>query len=133
MGCQKGIAKAIVDKGADYIFSLKGNQPNLHREVLDAFDAETCAMLAQELESYAETVDKGHGRSEVRRVWLQRMSRGSLRRRSGTAWRRWCWSKRSERGVTSCERQAYISSLTVSATKLGAKVRGHWHVGQAPR
>ena len=46
MGCQKGIAKAIVDKDADYIFGLKGNQPSLHREVLDAFDAAACASLA---------------------------------------------------------------------------------------
>lgn len=33
MGCQKGIAKAIVDNGADYIFGLKSNQPSLHKEV----------------------------------------------------------------------------------------------------
>ena len=71
MGCQKGIAKAIVDKGAHYIFGLKGNHPSLHREVLDAFDAETCAALAREAGSYAVTVDKGHGRNEVRRVWVR--------------------------------------------------------------
>ena len=72
MGCQKGIAKAIVDKGAHHIFGLKGNHPSLHREVLDAFDSETCAALAREAGSYAVTVDKGHGRNEVRRVWVQR-------------------------------------------------------------
>src|SRR5690606_40099678 len=38
MGCQRGIAKAIVDNGADYIFGLKSNQPSLHKEVLEAFD-----------------------------------------------------------------------------------------------
>jgi hypothetical protein len=78
--------------------------------VLDAFDAETCAMLAQELESYAETVE-----------W------------DGLASLVLVEAERTRRGVTSCERRAYISSLTVSATELGAKVRGHWHVGQAPR
>ncbi len=33
MGCQKEIAKQIVDQGGDYVFSLKGNQGNLHKEV----------------------------------------------------------------------------------------------------
>ena len=37
-GCQKGIAKAIVDKNADHIFVLKSNQPSLHAEVLASFD-----------------------------------------------------------------------------------------------
>jgi len=36
IGCQKGIAKAIVDKGARYIFGLKANQPSLHDDVLGA-------------------------------------------------------------------------------------------------
>src|SRR3990167_7917514 len=30
MGCQKGIAQAIVDKSADYVLGLKGNQGTLH-------------------------------------------------------------------------------------------------------
>ena len=33
MGCQKNIAKTIVDKGADYVLSLKGNQGRLHDNV----------------------------------------------------------------------------------------------------
>jgi predicted transposase YbfD/YdcC len=33
MGCQKEIAKQIVEQEADYLFSLKGNQGNLHKEV----------------------------------------------------------------------------------------------------
>ena len=68
MGCQKGIAKAIVDKGADYIFGLKGNPPHLHAEVLEAFDDSRLARLSEDITSYVETADKGHGRNEVRRV-----------------------------------------------------------------
>ena len=33
MGCQKKIAKQIVKQGADYVFSLKGNQGNLLKDV----------------------------------------------------------------------------------------------------
>lgn len=130
IGCQKGIAKAIVDKGADYIFGLKSNQPSLHKEVLDAFDEATRARLAQDARSYVETADKGHGRSEVRRVWVEH----------DVAWlaQSEAWpnlrslilveAERTRRGVTSCERRAYISSCDEPAAALAAKVRGHWHV-----
>jgi predicted transposase YbfD/YdcC len=37
-------------------------------------------------------------------------------------------AERTRRGVTSCERRAHISSLAASADKIGAKVRGYWHV-----
>ena len=33
MGCQREIARKIVDNGADYVLSLKGNQTTLHDEV----------------------------------------------------------------------------------------------------
>ena len=33
MGCQKDIAKTIIDKGGDYVLSLKGNQGNMHEQV----------------------------------------------------------------------------------------------------
>src|SRR5690606_19233123 len=59
IGCQRGIAKAIVDKGADYMFGLKSNQPSLHKEVLEAFDAATLARLSQDSRSYVESADKG--------------------------------------------------------------------------
>jgi predicted transposase YbfD/YdcC len=130
MGCQKGIAKAIMDKGADYIFGLKGNQPSLHGEVLAAFDAETCATLEREPGTYAVTVDKGHGRNEVRRVWVQRDISWLAKTKewAGLSSLVLVEAERTRRGVTSCERRAYISSLAVSAEELGAKVRGHWHV-----
>jgi len=121
MGCQKGIAKAIVEKGADCIFGLKGNQPSLHAEVLEAFDSARLARLSEDSASYDETADKGHGRNEIRRVWVER----------DVAWlsRSDAWpGLRSRRGVTSCERRAYISSCDAPAGVLAAKVRGHWHV-----
>jgi predicted transposase YbfD/YdcC len=130
MGCQRGIAKAIVDKGADYIFGLKSNQPSLHKEVLEAFDEATLARLSRDARNYVETSDKGHGRNEVRRVWVQR----------DVSWleRSEAWPKlqslilveaeRTRRGETSCERRAYISSCDEPADVLAAKVRGHWHV-----
>ena len=38
MGTQTAIAEQIVERGGDYVLSLKGNQPNLHQDVVQLFD-----------------------------------------------------------------------------------------------
>jgi len=55
MGCQKKIAKLIIEKKADYILSLKGNQGNLHDDVRTYF--ESSFRLKQPL--FHLTVDAG--------------------------------------------------------------------------
>lgn len=62
MGCQYNIANKIVDKGADYIFSLKGNQGSLSEDVTLYFNAST---NKKALSDHAD-FNKGHGRLETR-------------------------------------------------------------------
>lgn len=38
MGCQKEIAKQIQNQKADYVLAVKGNQHNLHAEMINFFD-----------------------------------------------------------------------------------------------
>ena len=38
MHCQKETAQAICDKGADYVLTVKGNQPTLHEEIQKCFE-----------------------------------------------------------------------------------------------
>jgi predicted transposase YbfD/YdcC len=64
MGCQKAIAGKIIDKGGDYLLALKGNQSNLHDDVRLHFEQTAPASLARMTRD--ESVDKGHGRIEVR-------------------------------------------------------------------
>ena len=129
MGCQKGIARQIVDKGADYIFGLKQNQPSLHDEVLSAFDDATLERLRRSGD-YAEQADKGHGRLEMRRIWVERDVSWLGRSEAWPGLRTLILveSERTRRGVTSCERRTYISSSNETASALASKVRGHWHV-----
>jgi predicted transposase YbfD/YdcC len=68
MGCQKSITQKIVDKGGDYLIALKGNQESLHDDVKLHFEQPTLEAKATML--CAETIDKGHGRIEVRRCRL---------------------------------------------------------------
>ncbi|WP_442880187.1 ISAs1 family transposase [Aurantimonas sp. A2-1-M11] len=67
MGAQRSIATKIIDKKADYIIALKGNQGTLHKDV-KLFCAEQQASSFQDTAtSRFETVDGDHGRIETRR------------------------------------------------------------------
>src|SRR3984893_1634903 len=66
MGCQRQIAERIVDKKADYVLALKGNQGPL-REDVEVFAAEQKANGFKDTKvSRHETVDGAHGRIEAR-------------------------------------------------------------------
>lgn len=72
LNCQMETAKAILDQRADYLLTLKGNHPLLHDDVVELFD--TPADDVQKGAHYvfphdqAKTVDKGHGRIEIRQA-----------------------------------------------------------------
>ena len=120
MGCQKAIAKEVRAQGADYLFGLKKNQPSLHKEVIEAFDAETCGALKKDSERYHEAGDKGHGRSETRRTWVLQdvewltMSDDWKDLKSLVL----VESERTRKGETTVERRAYISSLFAPADRM---------------
>jgi predicted transposase YbfD/YdcC len=69
MGCQKGIAKLIIDKEADYILALKGNHGNLYEDVKFFFEDALKNGFGEFKYQYHETIDNDHGRIEIRRYW----------------------------------------------------------------
>jgi predicted transposase YbfD/YdcC len=70
MGCQQEIAKQIVNQGADYVLSLKENQPTLYQDVVSIFQkAEQCKYKNMQHKQKLEKI-KGHGRVEKRRYTL---------------------------------------------------------------
>ena len=66
MGTQTAIADAIIDKGADYILSLKENQKTLYNDVKLYLDDIRKEKNILESDNYFKTVEKGHGRIETR-------------------------------------------------------------------
>ena len=63
MGCQRAIAQKIIDKKADYVLALKGNQGTLCEDV-EVFVAEQKTRNFQDTKiSRHETVDGDHGRA----------------------------------------------------------------------
>ena len=66
MGTQTDIAKSIIDHKADYILSLKENQKTLYNDVKLYLDDIYQEKRLLETENYYRTVEKGHGRFEIR-------------------------------------------------------------------
>ena len=130
MGCQRSIAKAIRDKGADYVLSLKGNQGTLKEDVEQFFQhAQSYTFDGIDFD-YHKTFDKDHGRLEVRECWCV----------SDLEWldkkQNWAGlntigmvkSHRTINGKTAVTVRYYISSLEMNAKLLGSAVRQHWGI-----
>jgi predicted transposase YbfD/YdcC len=130
MGCQRDIAQKIVDKRADYVLALKGNQGAL-REDVEVFVAEQKAAGFRHTRiSQDETIDADHGRIETRTTtvihdvaWLQERHR---------------WpglnavviveSTRETADKIERETRFYLTSLGLPASLLGPIVRSHWAI-----
>lgn len=70
MGCQKDIAKKIVEQGANYVLSLKENQPNLYQDVTSIFKLANECKYKKILNQRKMEKIKNHGRVETRRYTL---------------------------------------------------------------
>jgi len=69
LGCQKAITQTIRDEKADYVLQVKENQGHLYQDIHDWFaytDQHPSAAIDR---TYHETVNKAHGRIEIRRCW----------------------------------------------------------------
>lgn len=69
MGCQKEIAQEIINKEADYVLSLKDNQPSLHQAVASIFDqGKETTYAGMMYQCKIEKLRSGeHGRIETRK------------------------------------------------------------------
>lgn len=131
MGCQREIVKQVIEQEADYVISLKGNQGNLHKAVEDYFVwAAKIKFRALEFD-YCETVEKGHGRIEVRRCWVTE-DVDWLAENKDWAGLKSIVMVEAEREVSgkevSCERRYFISSLSANAKESLRAVGSHWQI-----
>jgi predicted transposase YbfD/YdcC len=128
MGCQKNIAKEIKEADADYVLALKGNQGQTHAEVKSYLD-DAIARGAKGL-AFVETVDKGHGRLEVRRYWQSDDLKWFADRADweGLQSVGVVEAIREINGQSSVERRYYLSSLSVDAKRFARAVRSHWSI-----
>jgi predicted transposase YbfD/YdcC len=125
MGCQREIAKKIIDKGAHYILAVKGNQKNLEQEILDTIKLEkpesknTCHNLDHgriETRTCSAYPDLSHIEGKEKWIGLKTIARIQTQTINKTT------------GKTSNEQRIYISSLGADANVLNAAIRKHWSV-----
>lgn len=125
MGCQKDIAQKIIQKEADYVLSLKGNQGSLYDDVKTYFESSLAPEIA------ATTVDGEHGRIETRTV---RMADDIEWLRKNHAWEGLnsiiaVTAKRETAGKITEETRYFISSLSAdNPQRAQHAVRAHWAV-----
>ena len=131
MGTQTEIATKIIEKQADYCLALKENRPALHGEVQTVFADPDAPGVVR-----AETVDKDHGRLEVRRYavcsdidWLfsDRSHPGEFKF-PGLAMIGMVESETERDGKTTIERRYFLCSRIMTVLVFAAVVRGHWGI-----
>jgi predicted transposase YbfD/YdcC len=131
MGCQKAIAKKIVDQKGDYVLQVKKNQETLHDLLVEMFDELTDRGIPGAQHAFHEDVDAGHGRIETRRIWTTDWTGWYADRKKWKGLRSFVCVE-SERTVgdhTSIERRYYISSLSAQNPEaMLGYVRGHWGI-----
>lgn len=130
IGCQKHILDTICEQGAEYVVTVKGNQPTLQRSVQAAFAAADARGWSAHSDAVCRTEEKAHGRHEVRQCWVlpdeQVQSLGwpnchTLVRIERT-------TVRGSAQKLSHETHYYISSLQDNASTLLQHIREHWSI-----
>jgi len=132
-GCQTAIATQIRDQGADYVLALKENQATLHEAVAFLFAAGQRDAFTGLRHDYQRTVEKNHGRLEVRQVWTVEEPHLIAYLDPASAWPAqrsvaMVVAERRSGEASSRETRYYLSSLPGDAATIGAAVRGHWGI-----
>lgn len=133
MGTQKEIAAKIIDNQADYILALKGNQGDLHDEVLEAFEK----FDAKSKSASDQQIDVDHGRIEKRNCYVvpasAYLSPAVLRKWKGLT----CiikieayttYKNGKKEGHQAFEERYYISSLNLAPKRINEAIRSHWGI-----
>lgn len=133
MGCQTAIAGTIVEQGADYLLQLKENQGNLYEDVKLLFDDLQASGYHAYDYATDKTVDKDHGRIEIRQAWTISDAKiiAALRNAERFTDLSTVMQVRLERRVgqeVSVEHRFYISSSSAGASELLAAKRTHWQI-----
>ena len=124
MGCQKAIARQIVGKQADYLLTVKGNQPGVLQAIQDAFADQQDAVM------HIADLDTGHGRIVAQRCSVLPAT-GIVPEADwpGCAVIGRIDSLRQVKGKTSeLEQRYYISSRNLAPAELAPAVRAHWAI-----
>lgn len=129
MHCQVETAQTIVNREADYVLTVKGNQSNLQDALYQAFtEHEEGVKPLKELRKIV-TNEKSHGRKERREYLVAPVPNEEVFMRwpgiraIGMVFREWEAGEKHGDEVT-----FFISSLPPNVKRLGKLLRDHWKI-----
>lgn len=135
MGTQKEIAKKIIQKKADYILQVKGNQQTLMDDIREYYEKDVFTAkknVLEKSEQYHKDICGDHGRIEKREYYVENNISWLMERHpgwEGLAGIGACISTVTEKGktVTSVNYTIY-SKQGMTAAEYGESVRAHWRI-----
>ena len=131
MGCQKEIARDIVDGGGDFVIGLKDNQPKLREAIETHFNKHLELDLEYLQYRSHETSESSHGRIDERSYFLTKIPLDFALKKE------WPWIKaigyslrvtQHADGTETDETRYYILSRYLSGKRFSEAVRGHWAI-----
>jgi len=130
MGCQKEIAQTIIEQQGDYVLALKANQKNLYEDVVELFKSARRKDWQNIEHQYYQTINKGHGRIEIRRYWTMGLTEYLL---EAEQWKGLqsiglVESQRRVNNQTTLEHRYYLLSIQSDAKRFAQAVRSHWGI-----
>jgi predicted transposase YbfD/YdcC len=130
---QTKIAKTIIEQGGDYILAVKENQGHLYEDIHDLFEEDWKYDFKDAPYQYAKTVNKDHGRIEIRQCWTISDPEYLANIRDLKRWlgvqslvmilsERWIGEERE------IQDRYYITSLESNAGKILQSKRSYWGI-----
>jgi predicted transposase YbfD/YdcC len=133
MGCQTKIVETIIERGGDYVIAVKENQPRLYHDVQTAFQDARTTQFRDVAHDFHQTVEKDHGRIEIRRCWTITEPSYLEYINDAQAWQQlraivMVEAERQRGNQTTVETRYFITSLANDAPLALHAVRGHWGI-----
>jgi predicted transposase YbfD/YdcC len=130
MGCQKAIAKQIVDQGGSYLLPVKANQERLLDDIQATVTKAIDGELPHETVRQCTKIESRHGRKEERTYiaihdvegirdrdqWAKLTTAGMI------------YSECTTKGETTTDVRYFICSKRMSVHRYAKALRGHWSI-----
>ncbi len=132
-GTQREIAQQIVEQGGDYLFIVKENQGHLYEDLKTLFAIERQQNFRQSPFSYAQQLNKGHGRVEIRRCWTTSDPEYLAYLREGSKWQglkslAMIVTEYDQGDKVKIKIRYFISRLAADAKTILKSKRRHWNI-----
>lgn len=131
MGCQKEIARKIIDARGDYVLAVKDNQPALYEAIQEVFSDRRQDALEKMPHRQHQTTDNGHGRRDERYYVLAKLPEDFPLKNQWPGLKAIGMAVRTTQrpdGTRTGDVRYFISSVFLSGKRFAQAVRGHWAI-----